>query len=138
MLAVISQPILCFASLEEENASKNLPVIVLNKDNVNNLGEMKVGDLLLLIKNKLPVSFEDKSYEKVIKLINNSNLKEIEFSNNLIIVTLYENTEKANNLPTNKIYYVFKDGLLVNGPIVEYINNKTNSNGVENDTNHNK
>ncbi len=104
----------------ETQGNKNAPTIYLSKDEVNDLGKMKVRDLLFLMEHNIPISPQSKQYKNILKKVKRNKQNKIIQSEDRIIVELYGLDNKTNErIKVMDVIYLFKDKKLIKGPVVK-------------------
>ncbi len=99
---------------------KSTPTIYLSKDEINDLGEMKVGDLLFLIEHNIPISPRSKKYKNILKKVKRSKNTQIILSEDMIIVEIFSKDQKTGErIKVMDVYYVFSNKKLIKGPVVK-------------------
>lgn len=112
---------ICY-SKEKTNliVQKSTPTIYLSKDEINDLGEMKVGDLLFLIEHNIPISPRSKKYKNILKKVKKSKNTHVILSEDMIIVEIFSKDQKTGErIKVMDVYYIFSNKKLIKGPVVK-------------------
>jgi hypothetical protein len=118
LISALSFSVLSFAGTESESTKVENTTLVISKKQQDRMENLTVGQLFKFMDAKIPVPNEDATYQDVIELVEQTQNIVIEKTSDQIVVQSFKvNEEKEKKESTFKVKYVFKDGVLVRGPV---------------------
>lgn len=110
-----------------EQTKKEVPVTVIEVDDIENDTELSTMELLYVMALKLPVPDIGSPYQDVINGLKNKDVRYIKKDKEVIKVQVFAiDADTESKFPFLMLTYFFKDGLLQKGPISEGLATRTN------------
>ncbi len=107
----------------------DVPTVVISRDQLDDLGDMKAGDFILLVNAKIPFPKVKDSVESLIKQIEYTEKQIIEQTETSLLVQGFKDSDKSTQ--AFLVSYELKDGVYIKGPIMvkdfDYDPNKLDS-----------